>query len=78
MPTYEYICTSCGHRIDKFQGMNEDTLSTCPECSSAMKRLISGGTGFIMKGNSNLLKPSCGRDTTCCGSEYSCGNGCHE
>ncbi len=86
MPTYEYICENCGNRFDLFQGINDDPLEKCPECSGIVKRLISGGAGFLMKSGStgnlsdNNLKPSCGKDQTCCGREYSCGqsNGCHE
>ncbi len=79
MPTYDYICLSCDHRFEKFQGINDDVLETCPECNSEIKRVISGGSGFIMKGGGSVSgetfqKPSCGRDTTCCGSEFTCGN----
>lgn len=83
MPAYEYVCAECGFRFEKNQSMNDKPLDVCPECRGKIKRLISGGTGFIMKGGSKgneMMKPSCGRDTTCCGSEYSCGksHGCHE
>ena len=79
MPTYEYICLSCGNRFDRFQGINEVPLNSCPDCTGVVKRMITGGTGFIMKGGSgdtggdNSLKPACGRDTTCCGSDHACG-----
>ncbi len=81
MPTYEYVCQSCGQKIEQFQGINDEPLKSCPDCSGMLKRLISGGTGFIMKGSSNLCYSSCGRDEACCESETSCGHsgtcGCH-
>lgn len=79
MPTYDYICLSCGNRFEEHQGMNEDPLDKCPECRGAVKRLITGGTGYIMKdgGTRNItgakLKPACGRETTCCGRDSACG-----
>lgn len=76
MPTYEYLCLSCGFKFDRFQGIKEEPLKLCPECNETVKRLITGGSGFIMKGNVNnrdFGKPSCGRETTCCGQEYACG-----
>ncbi len=86
MPTYEYICENCGNHYDQFQGMNDDPLDQCPECGSIVKRVISGGTGFIMKdgGTRNLgdtkMKPACGQNQTCCGRDYTCGKPgeCHE
>ena len=84
MPTYEYICLSCGYRFERFQGMSEQPLESCPECKGIVKRMITGGSGFIMKGknatSSDLRKPACGSDTTCCGRDSACGKsaGCHQ
>ncbi|HMD60806.1 MAG TPA: FmdB family zinc ribbon protein [Opitutaceae bacterium] len=52
MPTYEYVCTKCGHRFEKFQSMRDGPLKKCPECSKAgLKRLVGGGAGLIFKGS---------------------------
>jgi putative FmdB family regulatory protein len=51
MPTYEYECTKCGHRFEKFQGINDKPVSKCPRCAGKVKRLISGGSGLIFKGS---------------------------
>ena len=32
MPTYEYICTKCGHALEAFQSMNDQPLKQCPAC----------------------------------------------
>ena len=51
MPTYQYECESCGHLFEQFQSMTADPLDTCPECEGQVKRLISGGAGFLFKGD---------------------------
>lgn len=50
MPTYEYACGTCG-TFEQFQRITEDPLSDCPRCGSAVRRLISSGTGIIFKGS---------------------------
>ncbi len=51
MPTYQYRCNECSHEFSEFQSITADPLSTCPECGGAVKRLISGGAGFLFKGD---------------------------
>ncbi len=51
MPTYEYVCTKCGHRFEAHQSMTEKPLSRCPVCKSAIRRVINGGIGVIFKGS---------------------------
>ena len=51
MPTYEYVCESCGHQWEAVQSMKDDPLKDCPKCvEPKAKRQISAGTGFILKG----------------------------
>ena len=50
MPTYEYECGVCGP-FEQFQRITEDPLADCPRCGSAVRRLISSGTGIIFKGS---------------------------
>lgn len=50
MPTYEYRCPS-GHRFEVFQKMSDDPAASCPECGAEAERLISGGAGFLFKGD---------------------------
>jgi putative FmdB family regulatory protein len=52
MPYYEYVCSSCEHKFELFQKIKDsDNESLCPKCSSSScKKVISGGTGFILKG----------------------------
>lgn len=50
MPTYEYECRDCSHAFERFQGINEDPISKCPECDGRVRRLISSGGGLVFKG----------------------------
>jgi len=49
MPTYEYECTSCGHRFDVVQKFSDAALTTCDECQGALRKLISA-PGIVFKG----------------------------
>lgn len=51
MPTYQYRCNECSHEFSEFQSITADPLSACPVCGGAVKRLISGGAGFLFKGD---------------------------
>jgi putative FmdB family regulatory protein len=59
MPTYEYICSKCGHEFEKFQSMSEKALTVCPKDLCArkkwgrgkLKKKISTGGGLIFKGS---------------------------
>lgn len=49
MPTYDYRCPE-GHQFELFQKMSDDPVAECPECGKAAERVISGGAGFLFKG----------------------------
>ncbi len=49
MPTYEYACTSCGHRLEAHQSFSDDPLTTCPECSGSLRKVF-GSVGIVLKG----------------------------
>jgi len=80
MPTYEYLCEACGTRFERRQAMTEPPLEACPVCRGKVRRVISGGVGFILKGSTSVRK---GRDAascsleregkTCCGRAERCG-----
>ena len=51
MPTYDYSCTACGHRFERFESINDDALKACPKCSKKKaKRMLGTGAGLIFKG----------------------------
>lgn len=52
MPTYDYACERCGHRLEAFQSMSEPPLRRCPECGrAALQRQIGTGAGILFKGS---------------------------
>jgi putative FmdB family regulatory protein len=68
MPLYEYQCESCQHRFERIQKFSDPPIETCPECSGAVKKLLSSpaiqfkGSGWYItdyarKGGSDGTKP---------------------
>ncbi len=51
MPTYEFECSGCGLRFEKFLAITDDSPHECPVCKNTAKRLISTGAGLIFKGS---------------------------
>jgi putative FmdB family regulatory protein len=50
MPTYEYACTACGHRLEAVQSFTDDPLTECPECGSPLRKVY-GNVGIVLKGS---------------------------
>jgi putative FmdB family regulatory protein len=50
LPTYEYACTACGHRLDAVQKFSDDPLTECPECGGALRKVY-GAVGIVLKGS---------------------------
>src|SRR4051812_42175396 len=49
--TYEYACEACGHQWEAEQSIKDAPLRKCAACGQEKaKRLVSGGTGFLLKG----------------------------
>jgi len=63
MPTYDYICRTCGHRFEYVQRITADALEHCPveECileekgKGEVQRVVSGGVGLVFKGEGFYL-----------------------
>jgi len=59
MPTYEYICSKCGHAFEKMQSIKAKALTVCPRDLCPRKpwgkgkvtRRIGLGGGLIFKGS---------------------------
>ncbi|MGD0614467.1 MAG: zinc ribbon domain-containing protein [Verrucomicrobiota bacterium] len=59
MPTYEYVCSKCGHEFEKFQPIADKPLTVCPKdrCPrkkwghGKVKKEIGAGAGLIFKGS---------------------------
>ena len=50
MPTYEYVCRSCGTRIDAVQAFSDPPLSICEACGGPLRRVY-GTVGVVFKGS---------------------------
>ena len=50
MPTYEYACTACGHRLEAVQTFSDDPLTECPECGGQLRKVY-GSVGIVLKGS---------------------------
>jgi putative FmdB family regulatory protein len=80
MPTYEYECQACGQRFERRQTISDPPVAACPTCQGEVRRLVSGGAGFILaKGARHSPRgrggDHCGFDqagTTCCGRQERC------
>jgi len=79
MPTYEYECSICGLHFERQQSMKDEPIKECPECGKEVQRLVSGGSGFIMKSagvsRRDQMKGCSLEETgkTCCGADRKCG-----
>jgi len=52
MPTYDYECTACGHRFEKFQPITARAIRKCPACGKMkVRRLLGAGAGILFKGS---------------------------
>ncbi len=50
MPTYTYKCNECSKVIDVVQRISDDPLKECEECSGDLKKIITAGGSFQLKG----------------------------
>lgn len=52
MPTYDYHCEHCDTEFTCYRSIKDETLPECPECGAkTVRKLVSKGTGFVLKGD---------------------------
>ncbi|HXX93127.1 MAG TPA: zinc ribbon domain-containing protein [Planctomycetota bacterium] len=52
MPTYDYACSACGHRFERFEGIHDEGAKECPKCHrKKARRMLGTGAGLIFKGS---------------------------
>jgi putative FmdB family regulatory protein len=51
MPTYEYVCDTCGYEFERFQRISEPPAKRCPKCRAGVRRKIGTGAGLLFKGS---------------------------
>lgn len=50
MPTYQYACTACDHRFEAVQSFSDASLTDCPTCTGALRKVFSS-VGIVFKGS---------------------------
>lgn len=50
MPTYQYACTACGHRLEAVQAFADEPLTDCPLCGGRLRKVFSA-VGVVFKGS---------------------------
>ena len=68
MPTYEYVCKSCGHLFEIVQSMRDEPLTECPECSGELRKVFAPpaiafrGSGFYATDSRRATSKAEGKD----------------
>jgi len=44
MPTYDYLCPSCGHRLEVVHGVHAQGPAACPGCGGQMRKAFAPPT----------------------------------
>ena len=50
MPTYQYVCTECGHDFETVQSFSDEALSVCPVCGGRLRKVFNS-VGIVFKGS---------------------------
>ncbi len=50
MPTYEYVCKSCGEHLEVVQSFKDAALTDCPACGGALRKVFQP-IGIAFKGS---------------------------
>ena len=75
MPTYQYRCTTCDHRFEAVQSFSDASLTTCPACSGALRKVFTA-VGIVFKGSGFYRTDSrSGAGSTVAGGDASAKNG---
>ena len=67
MPTYEYACTECAHRLEVVQSFTDASLTECPECTGRLRKVFSP-VGVVFKGSGFYKTDSRAKSGTSTGS----------
>ena len=51
MPTYDYVCGACGHRVEVIHRIHEHGPAECPNCHARAMRKAIGAPTVLYKGS---------------------------
>jgi putative FmdB family regulatory protein len=68
VPTYQYACTECGHRLEAVQSFSDDPLSVCPVCGGRLRKVFSP-VGIVFKGSGFYRTDSRAKDKAAVGAD---------
>ena len=80
MPTYDYVCETCGNRFEEWQKITDEPTKICPACGGPVHRviypvgLVFKGSGFY-KTDNRAAPPAAEASTTSAAKETSGGDG---
>ena len=69
MPTYDYVCQSCGHRVEVVHSVHASGPSACPNCGGPLKKAFAPptfhfkGSGWARKDRSSSGPTKAAKDT---------------
>src|SRR5437867_1986374 len=50
MPTYDYVCESCGRQVEVVHGIHAPRPTTCEVCGGSLRKLVSA-PNIVFKGS---------------------------
>jgi putative FmdB family regulatory protein len=50
VPTYQYACTECEHRLEAVQSFSDAALTECPNCDGKLRKVFNS-VGIVFKGS---------------------------
>jgi putative FmdB family regulatory protein len=50
VPTYQYVCTACGHQLEAVQSFADEPLTECPSCEGRLRKVFNS-VGIVFKGS---------------------------
>ncbi len=56
MPTYEYVCQSCGTHVEVYQRFSEEPLTECGVCGGPLRKVFHPA-GILFKGPGEASTP---------------------
>lgn len=76
MPTYEYVCDSCGYGFEVFQKMSDKLVSICPKCNKSVRQVLSGGLGINFRGSGFYINDSSSKKNAVSGASAKSSKNC--